>query len=906
MTKKFHLWFSLLFIALGYILFGTTTLPPYVVNIRDNSSLIGFFAIAHQPQREGELRWAMPGAQIIVPQRIVGLVMIDSVATAAQQPTTLTLTSNQHPIATYVVQPNQFRVYHILANIPWQFANAQTQITFNGNPVIHTSERTQTVALSQFRIHAYTRAMLPNITIWPVIAIVLLTIMSWYIWKQTPRAIISLYACHSISMILIWWRVGLPHWLLPWYALGVAAYAVIPWIGDRLHLATPPTETPPPHHYRSDIDGLRAIAVLAVVLYHFFPAQLPGGYVGVDVFFVISGYLITQIILGKLVTQQWRIADFYVRRIRRIFPAVTVMLLMTIGVGWFFFVGTEWQELGRHVVAGVGFFSNIFLYSDINYFNADTTYKPLLHLWSLGVEEQFYIVWPIALAVAYRQRRNLGYLMVGSVLLSFISNIMLVARDPDAAFYLPFTRMWELAIGGLLALRALTPHTPLTTNQKHTLSVIGLIAIIASCCFFDQTLLFPGYWALIPVIGATVLIAAGPDGFINTQLLARRPMVLIGLISFPLYLWHWPVLRFGSLLIELESITLPQKVLLIALSVGLAILSYLCVEKPLRHGRWSHIPPLAILATTVMVGIIGISMAYGWWNSHNSNLADSVASQQARAQIVPCTTLLDQPFAGICFHHTSPQSTGSDYIIVGDSHAYQLTLGLVDNQEPHTVTSFSRPGCYAAVGIDFYIDYKENYQTPWGCEEQGFAGVFSMLATQSSARHRTIFVLGRYSVIQTHSHNASDTRHWYLQLAGPRQELNDQQRATVLADALDETLRRLSALPNTTVVLVQQVPELDFAPKQCYYNPLRALSHSTMTCTTTQASVTQFFASYKAALAPVLARLPAVKVYDPLPLFCDGTTCAALDTTHFWYNDATHISIAGAQRIAADLYTRFP
>jgi hypothetical protein len=151
-----------------------------------------------------------------------------------------------------------------------------------------------------------------------------------------------------------------------------------------------------------------------------------------------------------------------------------------------FFAGAEWQELGRHVGAGVGFFANILLYTDVNYFNADITYKPLLHLWSLGVEEQFYIGWPIALVVAYRQRRNIGYLMVGIVLLSFISNIMLVARDPDAAFYLPFTRIWELAIGGLLALRALTPHTPFTTNQKHTLSVLGVIAIIASCWFFDK------------------------------------------------------------------------------------------------------------------------------------------------------------------------------------------------------------------------------------------------------------------------------------------------------------------------------------------------------------------------------------------------------------------------------------
>jgi lysophospholipase L1-like esterase len=161
-------------------------------------------------------------------------------------------------------------------------------------------------------------------------------------------------------------------------------------------------------------------------------------------------------------------------------------------------------------------------------------------------------------------------------------------------------------------------------------------------------------------------------------------------------------------------------------------------------------------------------------------------------------------------------------------------------------------------------------------------------------------------MLQTRNLNASDQLRRYLQRAGPRQELSDSQRATVLADALSETLQRLSALPNTTVVFVHQVPEHNFSPKQCYYNPLRALPNSTLTCTTNQTTVTQFFAPYKAALAPVLAQLPAVKVYDPLPLFCDGTTCATLDKNHYWYFDATHVSVAGAQRIAADLYTRFP
>ncbi|MCX6014453.1 MAG: SGNH hydrolase domain-containing protein [Chloroflexales bacterium] len=190
-------------------------------------------------------RWAMPDAQIIVPHRLVGLVMIDYMATAAKQLTTIILTSNQQVIARHVVQPGQFRVYHILANIPWQSTNSTTQITVNGDHIIHDSERTQTVALSQFRIHAPTHYGVPNSTAWPIIAIVLITIVSSYGWTQTPRTIISLYSCHTINMLLIWWYSGLPHWGLPWYVLAVAAYAVIPWITERLQLATPLTATPP-------------------------------------------------------------------------------------------------------------------------------------------------------------------------------------------------------------------------------------------------------------------------------------------------------------------------------------------------------------------------------------------------------------------------------------------------------------------------------------------------------------------------------------------------------------------------------------------------------------------------------------------------------------------------------------
>jgi peptidoglycan/LPS O-acetylase OafA/YrhL len=214
----------------------------------------------------------------------------------------------------------------------------------------------------------------------------------------------------------------------------------------------------PPNHYRPDIDGLRAIAVLLVVCYHYFHVR--GGYVGVDIFFVISGFLISYQIFSDLDTRSFRLPVFYAKRIRRIFPPLVLMIVVTLLAGWYLLLPTDFRSLGKHAAAGIANIDNLLLWTEAGYFDAPSGHKPFLHLWSLGIEEQFYLTWPLALIFMYKAGKARLPILIGLTLLSFVLNLIATVLDQNTAFYMPFTRFWELAAGGILAYCTL--HHPRT------------------------------------------------------------------------------------------------------------------------------------------------------------------------------------------------------------------------------------------------------------------------------------------------------------------------------------------------------------------------------------------------------------------------------------------------------------
>lgn len=357
--------------------------------------------------------------------------------------------------------------------------------------------------------------------------------------------------------------------------------------------------------YRPDIDGLRAVAVLSVVFYHAFPnGVFAGGFVGVDVFFVISGYLISRILFTEIEQHRFSIGSFYGRRIRRIFPALAACLAAVLIYGFVVLTPSELAMVGKHVFFGAGFLSNLALWSESGYFDGAAILKPLLHLWSLGVEEQFYILWPALLWMAFILKAAIGRMIVILFCVSFAANIALSLTDISSAFYLPISRFWELLVGAGLAWRG---DVNLRLSVRNSISVTGIGAILISAICFTSEMRFPGWLALLPVAGSAAIVLAGPDSIVNRIILSSRAAVAVGLISYPLYLWHWPLISFANI-IRGKPPTLLMATALVLASFLLAWLTYRFIECPVRFGSNRQRRTQIVAACVAVLGACGLAV----------------------------------------------------------------------------------------------------------------------------------------------------------------------------------------------------------------------------------------------------------------------------------------------------------
>jgi peptidoglycan/LPS O-acetylase OafA/YrhL len=351
--------------------------------------------------------------------------------------------------------------------------------------------------------------------------------------------------------------------------------------------------------YRPDIDGLRALSIILVVVYHAHPSLVPGGFAGVDVFFVISGFLITRIICAEIAERRFSIASFYARRIRRIFPALIVVLAATFATGWFVLLPDQFQLLGKNITAGVAFAANLFQLTQTGYFAPAGGENPLLHLWSLGVEEQFYIFWPpILLLIAGSARTPLWICVL--IAISFAASVAVFFGHKDWSFYSPIPRAWELLGGGLLA--ALQASKRFPRLPEDFTSAFGLIGILISATVLNGDSPFPGPYAVLPVAGA-MLILVSPNSLLNRHVLSSRSFVWTGLISYPLYLWHWPLLCYLGLLRNGVPNLLEIWAAVLA-AVILSALTYRFVEMPLRR-QAAVVPKLSLALASI--GAIGVA-----------------------------------------------------------------------------------------------------------------------------------------------------------------------------------------------------------------------------------------------------------------------------------------------------------
>lgn len=447
--------------------------------------------------------------------------------------------------------------------------------------------------------------------------------------------------------------------------------------------------------YRSDIDGLRAIAILAVVAFHAFPSSLRGGFIGVDIFFVISGFLISKSIFEDFDKNTFNFAEFYSRRVKRIFPALIIVLVACISLGWFILLADEYKQLGKHVAGGAVFISNLMLWNEAGYFDNSADTKPLLHLWSLAIEEQFYILWPLMVWILFKFRINISIASFIFAVAFFYLNVSLVKMDPIVAYFAPHTRFWELMVGCFLASVQKTDRTKLTYgkiifskyqlyNLKNFNNIISIFAFSFICGGFyliDKSIDFPGYWALIPVLGTALIIFIGPNAWVNQNILSNRILVFIGLISFPLYLWHWPLLSFVRI-VESEVPSRSLRIGVVILSIFLAWLTYRFVERPVRFNKSSAVKILALITLMTLLGGAG-------WNIYTRDgyeLRDSVKgflnnkNELIRTAAVDDSCLkyigLSKPFFPYC-RYTNAYSDET-VAVIGDSHAHVAYPGFAE------------------------------------------------------------------------------------------------------------------------------------------------------------------------------------------------------------------------------------
>lgn len=644
--------------------------------------------------------------------------------------------------------------------------------------------------------------------------------------------------------------------------------------------------------YRADIDGLRAIAVLAIVLFHLDIPPFSGGYVGVDIFFVISGYLITGIILRELAADRFTVAGFYERRVRRILPALAVVLVGTLLAGVLLLDPAGLAELGRSAAATSVFGSNIFFFLGAGYFAGPSEAKPLLHTWSLAVEEQFYILFPLLLlALARWQRARYARWLLGLTLASFLACMVMTRLDATTAFYLIPFRAWELLVGGLLAV----PMLPVTRHAlaREMQALLGLILVLVSVLAFTRATPFPGAAAALPVLGTALLIHAGSgEGTRTTRALGNRPMVFIGLISYSLYLWHWPLVVYAKLYLINEPGDVEKAVLLVAMLV-LATLSWRFVERPFRDRQRlaartrlfstaAGVFALILAASLVLVasgGLPGRAQAGG--------LQTVVAGDPGWEHWKACEELGEREGVPLELCALGAADAPQDFLLWGDSHALALASAVNLSAERAGAAGrlAIRTACPPLLGID----------RP-GARSCADFNQAVLSHVEAHPELHTVVLAARWA-LSWHGSRYGEEEGSVVRLAEVgAPEVDQPANPELLAAGLQRTVAALEAL-GRRVVLVGQVPEVGHDVPAAAYA-------ARFTGRDVEAMIAPTRAAYDARVAPTMALLESMRsarteVLDPARLLCDAERCrVTLDGVPL-YRDDNHLSLRGCVAVAA-------
>jgi peptidoglycan/LPS O-acetylase OafA/YrhL len=619
--------------------------------------------------------------------------------------------------------------------------------------------------------------------------------------------------------------------------------------------------------YRADIDGLRALAVWAVVLFHFDVAWCPGGFVGVDIFFVISGYLITRLILAQIAAGRFSILTFYHWRILRLLPALTLVVLAVLLLGWVLLLPGDLQQLGLGTGYVAVFLSNVHFWTQTGYFAPAAEQSILLHTWSLAVEEQFYIAWPLLLLVFTRlSGRGLACLIAALLLASLALDEWLVRRgDYAAAFYLSPSRAWELMLGALLACGALPPVRRPVANT--VLSYLGMMLILGTLLLFHRGMPFPGLNALAACLGTALVIHAGVDDRPTVNgLLGTRPLVFIGLVSYPFYLWHWPLAAcFKYTLMRAPDAM--ESALLIALALTLAVLSWKFVEQPVRYryrarGYRRGVILGGTLATLTTLALGGAVYAL---DGFPSRLGDAFPEPARYAMLDPaarhCLTYPDDAWPGeACLFGAEGAAGPLSAVLWGDSHAahYLPAVAPAVTGRGWTLRQMTRAACapYAVSAPRTLGDAR--------CLAFNRRVLESVLA---DARVELVILAAMWS-----SH-AGDL------------------------EFVAQTVAQLVAA-GKRVLLMGQVPQAGFPPLRCFaLQQWRPWMNAACTIPR-DGAIAALQQQQHLYLSKVAGRHAGVVFFNPFERLCDARSCRTADGHAPFYFDEHHLNPHGAQYLA--------
>jgi peptidoglycan/LPS O-acetylase OafA/YrhL len=692
-------------------------------------------------------------------------------------------------------------------------------------------------------------------------------------------------------------------------------------------------------YYRPDIDGLRAIAILSVLGFHFFPNTFKGGFIGVDIFFVISGFLISSIILMNLEGGHFSLIDFYKRRVRRIFPALLVVTTVSLFFGFFLLYWDEYAKLGKHVASGLAFISNFILAKGANYFDSDIETKPMVHLWSLAVEEQFYILWPLLLIFLYKRKLSIPHVTFAIGTLSFVFALYFVLKKPTAAFYYPTSRFWELMVGGFLAYLHL--HKKPGPHPSELKSQFGLALIIMGIFMINKDTIFPGFAALLPTFGAFFLISGGPHTLINRHLLSNRYLVWIGLISYPLYLWHWPMIAFMRVVIGQEP-SMAQKMIIIFLSFVLAWLTYFFIEKNIRKKTSKiSVPLLLWLAVFICAVSLAIKINQGLPNRpFNQKIKYMANSNKNAAKIFDASRRPDKSCqklnqltvikSEVCLSNSAAPQT----LLAGDSHAMALYSSIHSKEIQLEAILISAHGCQiypqlfspsvtknswgndcqsiahqvieAAKALNTIQTVVLVNHYPFRSDEADRPSIYhseKLLNDESAPKFEDFFNISYNPIILLidlyrlnpfviyESHSAAN--------------LNNKQKSLSHAHAfflgegeLIETLLKL----NKKVVLFLDLPHLKHNPRDCIQ---RLAGVIVPTCDITRESYLNEQGAYIKKVYALQMKYPKLKVFDSASIFCDKETCYAKDQNdHYLYFDHHHMTPYASKKVIQSMVSQ--